>query len=61
MSPLILGGTAPYSYAWTPATDLSNISIVDPYYNPSADITYTLTVTDGLNTTASHSIGVRVQ
>lgn len=61
MSPLILGGTAPYSYAWTPATDLSNISIVDPYYNPSADITYTLTVTDVLNTTASHSVGVRVQ
>lgn len=34
-----------FTYAWSPATDLSNSSISDPISTPSSDIIYTLTVT----------------
>lgn len=42
----ITGGTAPYTYLWSPATGLSNLSIANPVASPTITTTYTLTVTD---------------
>lgn len=41
-----MGGTAPYSYAWTPAGSLSNANIHNPIATTLVDETYTVTVTD---------------
>ena len=43
----VTGGTTPYSYSWTPTTNLNNPSIEDPVFDPiGGDATYTLTVID---------------
>ena len=54
------GGTAPYTYAWTPTTGLSNAAIANPSATPSVTTTYTLTVTDDAPATASDSVIVTV-
>lgn len=40
------GGSGPYTYSWSPTTDLSDPNIIDPVASPSIATTYTLTVTD---------------
>ena len=40
------GGVAPYTYAWTPTTGLSNPNIANPTVTLSATTNYTITVTD---------------
>lgn len=40
------GGSQSYSWAWTPATSLSDASIAQPTAKPTEHITYTVTVTD---------------
>jgi hypothetical protein len=40
------GGSAPYIYAWTPATDLSNPTIPNPWASPSDTTAYAFQVTD---------------
>lgn len=54
------GGTAPYSYAWTPATDLSNSGIANPWASPNASTSYVLTVTDNNGCTGSDTVSVTV-
>lgn len=39
--------TAPITYAWTPATNLSSTTILNPTANPTVTTTYTLTATQG--------------
>jgi len=39
--------TAPITYAWTPATNLSSTTILNPTASPSVTTTYTLTATQG--------------
>ena len=41
------GGTAPFSYLWTPASGLSNPAILNPVASPAVTTTYILTVTGG--------------
>lgn len=55
------GGTAPYSYRWSPTTGLSSSTIAAPTASPSATSTYTLTVTDATGQTANDSMVVTVQ
>jgi len=45
-SPTASGGTAPYTYSWTPTTGLNNAGIANPTASPSVTTTYTVTVTD---------------
>ncbi len=54
------GGTAPYTYRWTPTTGLNNANIASPTASPSATTTYTLTVTDSQSRTATDSAVVTV-
>ncbi len=54
------GGTAPYTYRWSPTTGLSNANIAGPTASPSATTTYTLTVTDSQARTANDSAVVTV-
>ncbi len=42
------GGLTPYSYSWSPATDLNDPAAARPTASPFATTIYTLTVTDGL-------------
>jgi hypothetical protein len=45
-SPTATGGTAPYTYLWTPDTGLDDDEIANPTASPSSTTTYTVTVTD---------------
>ncbi len=54
------GGTAPYTYRWSPTTGLNNANVASPTASPSATTTYTLTVTDSQSRTANDSAVVTV-
>ncbi|MCW3071409.1 MAG: hypothetical protein JWO44_1299 [Bacteroidetes bacterium] len=45
-SPTASGGLAPYTYSWQPTTGLSASNTANPTATPTADISYTVTVTD---------------
>ncbi len=53
-------GTAPYQYAWTPSTGLSDTSIAHPIANPLVTTTYTLTVTDANSLSVTDVVTVTV-
>jgi len=56
-----LNATGGVSYVWTPATGLSNANIANPIATMGAtSITYTVTVTDANNCTATDTIRVSV-
>ncbi len=54
------GGTAPYTYSWTPSVGLSGASTAHPVATPSVTTTYILLVTDGVGCTAQTAQGVVV-
>lgn len=54
------GGTAPYTYKWTPAAGLNNTNIANPTASPTVTTTYTLTVTDSKGCTAATTVTVNV-
>ncbi|MEI6683317.1 MAG: T9SS type A sorting domain-containing protein [Bacteroidota bacterium] len=56
----ILGGTAPFTYSWNPATGLSNPNIINPVATPAATTTYHVTVTDNASHITSDSVIVHV-
>lgn len=53
------GGTFPYSFAWSPANTLDAATGNAVTATPDDDTTYTVTVTDAINQTASASFAVR--
>ena len=55
-----VGGTAPFSFAWTPTTGLSDPAIANPVASPTATTTYIVTATDNLSETATDSVVVTV-
>lgn len=57
-SPAAMNGTAPYNYAWLPASGLSDASVANPMAAPTANTTYTLTVTDDNNCAVSDNVTV---
>ena len=52
-SPTASGGTAPYSYSWSPATGLSNANVSNPKASPATTTIYKVVVTDAASNTAS--------
>jgi len=61
-NPTATGGTPPYSFSWTPTTNLDNASAANPVATPTTTTTYTVTVTDSGETPqeASGSVTVTV-
>jgi hypothetical protein len=53
------GGGGGYAYAWSPATALNNANIAQPEACPTANTTYTLTVTDAFGCTATDDVFVQ--
>lgn len=54
------GGTAPYTYSWTPAAPLSNSTIYNPYYVTTITRTFTCKVTDNAGCVIQSSITINV-
>ena len=61
LTAFIAGGSAPYSYSWTPASTLSSANIANPIATPTETTTYNLTVTDFVGATASATATVEVR
>ena len=59
-SPTASGGTAPYTYSWSPATGLNNTHVANPSASPTSTTTYTVTVTDDNGCTDSDTVEVTV-
>lgn len=59
-SPTASGGTAPYTYSWTPASNLSNTNTSNPIASPLVPTWYFVTVTDAAGNTAYDSVGVNL-
>jgi hypothetical protein len=57
---VVLGGTPPLTYAWTPAASLSNPAIANPVATPNATTVYHVVVTDNAAHTAEDSVTVVV-
>lgn len=57
---LVAGGSAPYSYSWSPVTGLSNATAVAPTASPTTTTTYTVTVTDSANRSGSAQFTLNV-
>jgi hypothetical protein len=53
-------GTPPYTYSWTPTTNLINPNQLHPVATPLSTTTYTLTVTDAASNTATDNVTVVV-
>ena len=56
----ILGGTAPFTYSWTPPATLSDPNIANPVATPDVTTTYHVMVTDNAAHTSNDSIIVNV-
>lgn len=59
-NPTAMGGTAPYTYAWSPGTGLSSTTVANPLAVPGTSTTYALQVMDGNNCTSTASVTVNV-
>ena len=54
------GGTGPYTYSWSPTTAVSDPTILNPWFSPTASATYTLTISDSFNCQISDVINILV-
>jgi gliding motility-associated-like protein len=60
-APSAAGGIAPYQYSWQPSNFLNSTTVANPIaFGVTSDITYTLTVTDFTNHTATSTIQLNV-
>lgn len=57
---VVSGGTSPYTYLWSPSSGLSNSNVQNPIATPTESTTYTLTVTDVNNNSASDSFVINI-
>lgn len=54
------GGSENYTYQWSPTTYLDDPASATPISTPTQDITYTVTVYDGMNSVISQAIPITV-
>ena len=59
-SPTASGGTAPYTYSWTPTIGLSDPAVANPTATVTSTTTYTVMVTDAHGCTGSDTIVLTV-
>jgi len=59
--PTAIGGQSPYTYTWSPLTNLFNPSSSNPLAQPTGTIKYFVTVTDANGCTAVDSVTVLVR
>jgi len=52
----VIGGTAPFTYLWTPATGLSNPDIANPVASPTVTTRYHVSVSDAGSNTGNDSV-----
>lgn len=57
----VFGGTAPFTYSWTPVTGLNNPAIPNPVASPSVTTMYHVLVTDSHSITSKDSVLVVVK
>ena len=55
-----VGGTAPYTYSWSPATNLSATNIANPVANPATTTTYVVTITDANSNSIQDNVTINV-
>ncbi len=55
-----IGGSAPYTYSWTPSGSLSSSTGSVVIANPTSTQTYTVTTTDAMGCTATYTVMVTV-
>ena len=53
-------GTPPYTYSWSPTTDLSNPNISNPVASPTVTTTYCVTVTDHNGCTGTSCVTINL-
>ncbi len=59
-APTATGGTAPFTYAWSPASGLNDASAQNPLATPEATTTYVLTVSDSKGCTIADTVTITV-
>ncbi len=59
-NPTATGGTAPYTYSWTPAIGLNDSALANPTAQPNTTTTYTVAVTDAKGCTVTDVVIVSV-
>jgi len=59
-SPTASGGTAPYTFNWTPATGLNDATLANPTASPTVTTTYTVEVTDATGCKSTDEVTVTV-
>jgi gliding motility-associated-like protein len=60
-NPTVSGGSGTYTYQWSPSTFLSSGTASNPSANPSGNVTYFVTATDGNGCTASDFMTITVR
>ena len=59
-SPTAIGGTAPFTYSWSPQDNLSDPTVANPVITPTQEIEYTVNITDSKGCTASDGIQIKI-
>lgn len=59
-TPTASGGTAPYTYAWSPSNNISSTTASNPIATPTVPTWYYVTVTDAAGNSAYDSVGVDI-
>ena len=60
LSPMVIGGFAPYTYAWSPTATLNDSTSANPIASPIVDTDYSVTVTSASGCTGEAIVEVQI-